>query len=58
MSLSRVFFFPPYSVRIYMTERDNKTRQQNPPGMQKVANHERCSSTGGPFLAMTSACQD
>lgn len=32
-------------------------RQQNPSGMQKVANHERCYSIGGPFLAMTSACQ-
>lgn len=32
-------------------------RQQNPSGMQKVANHERCYSTGRPFLALTSACQ-
>lgn len=33
-------------------------RQQNPSGMQKVASRERCYSTGGPFLATTSACQD
>lgn len=33
-------------------------RQQNPSGMQKVASHEGCYSTGGLFLARTSACQD